>query len=47
MNFIKSDVRRRLTGETSAVCIEQEAIKYTPDIKHLSSMVQQKKSHFE
>jgi hypothetical protein len=41
MNFIKSDVRSRLTDGTSAGCIALKTAKCTPNIKHLSSMVQQ------
>ena len=45
MNFIKSDVRNRLTDDLSAACVALKNTKYTPDIKQLSSTIQQQKSH--
>ncbi|KAG7171957.1 ZBED8-like 1, partial [Homarus americanus] len=45
MNFVNSNYRSRLTDETSAACIALKTTKYKPDIKYLSSLVQQQKSH--
>ena len=45
MNFMKSDIRNRLTDEMSAACISLKNTKYDPDIKQLASNVQQQKSH--
>lgn len=45
MNFIKSDIRSRLTDDLSAACIGLKNTKYSPDIKFLSSGIQQQISH--
>ncbi|XP_062927408.1 copper homeostasis protein cutC homolog isoform X1 [Mobula hypostoma] len=45
MNLVKSNLRSRLTDETSATCIALKTTRYKPDINYLSSLVQQQKSH--
>jgi hypothetical protein len=45
MNYIKSNTRNCLTDDLSAACVCLKNIKYTPDIKMLSSTTQQQKSH--
>ena len=45
MNFIKSDIRNSLTDDLSAACVALKNTKYSPDIKLLSSTIQQQKSH--
>lgn len=45
MNFIKSRNRSRLTDETSSSCISLKVTKYKPDVKSLSKVMQQQKSH--
>ena len=45
MNFIKSDIRNSLTDDLSAACVALKNTKYSPDIKLLSSAIQQQKSH--
>lgn len=45
MNFIKSDLRNRLTDDMSAACVALKNTKYEPDIKKLSCTIQQQKSH--
>ena len=45
MNFIKSDLRNRLTDECSAACTLLKVTNYKPNINELASSVQQQKSH--
>ncbi|KAL7634403.1 UNVERIFIED_CONTAM: hypothetical protein RMT77_014780 [Armadillidium vulgare] len=45
MNFVKSRNRSSMTDETSSACISLKVTKYKPDIKSLSSVMQQQKSH--
>jgi len=45
MNFMKSDIRNRLTDDMSVACISLKNTNYDPDIKQLASNVQQQKSH--
>ncbi|XP_014768374.1 protein FAM200A-like [Octopus bimaculoides] len=45
MNFVKSCNRSNLTDETSSTCISLKVMKYKPDTKSLSSVMQQQKSH--
>jgi len=45
VNFVKSRNRSSLTDETSSACISLKVTKYKPDIKSLSSVMQQQKSH--
>ena len=45
MNFVKSSNRSSLTDESSSACISLKVTKYKPDIDHLSSVMQQQKSH--
>lgn len=45
MNFIKSDLRNRLTDECSAACTLLKVTNYKPNINKLASSVQQQKSH--
>lgn len=45
LNFIKNKYRNRMTDESSSACVLLKLTKYEPDIKSLSSCVQQQKSH--
>ena len=45
MNFIMSRNRSSLTDETSSSCISLKVTKYKPDVKSLSTVMQQQKSH--
>lgn len=45
MNFIKSDLRNRLTDECSAACTLLKVTNYKPNINELASSVQQHKSY--
>jgi len=45
MNFIKSDLRNRLTDKCSAACTLLKVTNYKPNINKLASSVQQQKSH--
>ena len=45
MNYIKSRNRSSLTDETSSLCISLKVTKYKPDVKSLSAVMQQQKSH--
>lgn len=45
MNFIKSDLKNRLTNECSAACILLKVTNYKPNINQLASSIQQQKSH--
>ena len=45
MNFIKSCNRSSRTDEISSLCISLKVTKYKPDVKSLSAVMQQQKSH--
>ncbi|XP_029647241.1 uncharacterized protein LOC115221224 [Octopus sinensis] len=45
INFVKSSNRSNLMDETSSACISLKVMKYKPNIKSLSSVMQQQKSH--
>ena len=45
MNFIKSDLRNRLTDECSVACTLLKVTNYKPNINELASTIQQQKSH--
>jgi hypothetical protein len=47
INFIKSDLRNRLTDECSVTCTLLKVTNYTPNINELASSIQQKNSHQE
>jgi hypothetical protein len=44
MNFVKSNYKSNLNEEAGAACVALKITKYKPDIKYLSSLVQQQKS---
>ena len=46
MNFIKSRNRSSLTDKTSSSYISLKVTKYKPDVKSLSAVMQQQKSHY-
>ena len=46
MNVIKSRNRSSLTDETSSSCISLEVTTYKPNVKSLSAVMQQQKSHW-
>ena len=45
MNLIKNNLRSSLIDESSSACALLKGIEYKPDIKRLSSKLQQQKSH--
>ena len=45
MNFIKSRNRSSLTNGTSSLCISLNFTKYKLDVKSMSAVMQQQKSH--
>ena len=45
MNLIKNNLRSSLIDESSSACALLKVIEYKPDIKRLSSKLQQQKSH--
>jgi len=45
MNFVKSRNRSSLTDETSSSCISLKVTKYKTNVKSLSAVMQQKRSH--
>ncbi|KAM4048853.1 general transcription factor II-I repeat domain-containing protein 2-like [Anomaloglossus baeobatrachus] len=45
LNYIKSDIRNRLTDDLSAACVALKLTKYEPRVDKLSACMQQQKSH--
>ncbi|XP_039196835.1 general transcription factor II-I repeat domain-containing protein 2A-like [Crotalus tigris] len=45
LNYIKSDIRNRLTDDVSAACVALKLTKYEPRLEKLSACIQQQKSH--
>jgi hypothetical protein len=45
MNFVKSNYRNNVDEEASTACIALKTTQHKPDIKYLSSLEQQQKSH--